>query len=110
MNTPLSAEQASEYNSRLRNIMVFMGILMNSSPIIVVMLVVLLSFSPSAFAYLDPSTGSMIISAVIGLFATAVLAIKTYWYKFVGIFKGDQRDKKAASEDTQQNQDSTSKS
>jgi hypothetical protein len=29
----------------------------------------------------DPSTGSMIISAVVGLFATAALAVKTYWYK-----------------------------
>ena len=74
------------------------------------MLVTLLSFSPSAFAYLDPSTGSMIISAVIGLFATAVLAIKTYWYKFVGLLKGGQRDKQTASEDTRQNRDSTSES
>lgn len=39
------------------------------------------SFAPSAFAYLDPSTGSMILSAIVGLFATVGLAVKTYWYK-----------------------------
>jgi hypothetical protein len=82
---------------------------MKCSSICVVSLVALLSFSPSAFAYLDPSTGSMIISAVIGLFATAALAIKAYWYKFVGFFKGNHGGKKTASEDTQPNPDSTTK-
>lgn len=41
----------------------------------------LLGAAPSAFAYLDPSTGSMILSAIVGIFATLGLAIKTYWYK-----------------------------
>lgn len=48
----------------------------------------LLMFAPSAFAYLDPSTGSMILSAVVGLFATAALAVKTYWYKLKSLFRG----------------------
>ena len=38
-------------------------------------------------AYLDPSTGSMIISAIVGVFATIVLGVKTFWYKIVSIFK-----------------------
>jgi hypothetical protein len=33
--------------------------------------------SEPAWAYLDPGTGSMIISAVVGLFATVGLAVKT---------------------------------
>lgn len=41
----------------------------------------------SAFAYLDPTTGSMLISAIVGLFASLVLAIKTYWYRIKAIFK-----------------------
>ena len=41
----------------------------------------LLMMAPPALAYLDPSTGTMVISAVVGLFATAALAVKTYWYK-----------------------------
>ena len=42
----------------------------------------------SALAYLDPTTGSMLISAIVGLFASLVLAIKTYWYRIKAFFKG----------------------
>jgi hypothetical protein len=42
----------------------------------------LAGLAPEAWAYLDPSTGSMILSAIVGLFATIGLAVKTYWYKF----------------------------
>ena len=41
----------------------------------------------SAWAYLDPTTGSMLISAIVGLFASLVLAIKTYWYRIKAFFK-----------------------
>ncbi len=41
-----------------------------------------------AQAYLDPTTGSMLISAIVGLFASLVLAIKTYWYRIKSFFKG----------------------
>lgn len=51
----------------------------------------LVMLAPEARAYLDPSTGSMILSAIVGMFATAALAIKTYWYKFKGLFR--RRDK-----------------
>ncbi len=47
-------------------------------------------FSPSAFAYLDPSTGSMILSAIVGILATAGFALKTYWYKLKTLFKGQK--------------------
>jgi O-antigen/teichoic acid export membrane protein len=57
-----------------------------------------LTVAPPAFAYLDPSTGSMIISAIVGLFASAGLAIKTYWYKFRNLFRrrepAEQGDRK----------------
>lgn len=43
-------------------------------------------------AYLDPSTGSMIISAIVGIFATIVLGIKTFWYKIVSIFRPAKKD------------------
>jgi len=39
-----------------------------------------------ALAYLDPTTGSMVISAIVGLFASLVLAIRTYWYRIKGFF------------------------
>lgn len=43
--------------------------------------------SQSALAYLDPSTGSMVISAIVGLFASLALGIKTYWYRLKRIFR-----------------------
>ena len=43
--------------------------------------------SQTAYAYLDPGTGSMIISAIIGIFATLALGIKTFWYKIARLFK-----------------------
>ena len=51
------------------------------------LLLVLLMLPVPALAYLDPSTGSMLISAIVGLFASLVLAIKTYWYRIKSFFK-----------------------
>lgn len=48
----------------------------------------LLGYAPPSLAYLDPGTGSMIMSAIVGLFATAALAVKTYWYRIKRFFKG----------------------
>ncbi len=50
-------------------------------------LIALLSMPLPALAYLDPTTGSMLISAIVGLFASLVLAIKTYWYRIKAFFK-----------------------
>lgn len=53
-----------------------------------------LGFSSPAFAYLDPGSGSAIVSAIIGAFVAAGLVVKTYWYKLKSLFTG----KKAAGE------------
>lgn len=50
-------------------------------------LLVLLLGSTTAEAYLDPSTGSMVISAIVGIVASVALAVKTYWYKLKGVFR-----------------------
>jgi len=50
-------------------------------------LIALLLMPLSALAYLDPTTGSMLISAIVGLFASLVLAIKTYWYRIKAFFR-----------------------
>ena len=42
--------------------------------------------------YLDPGTGTMIISAIVSIFATLVLGFKTIWYKITGILPG-KKDK-----------------
>jgi len=45
-----------------------------------------LLWAADAHAYLDPSTGTMIISAIVGIFASVALALKTYWYRLKKIF------------------------
>lgn len=59
----------------------------------------LLMLAPPAWAYLDPSTGSMILSAIVGLFATLALALKTYWYKLKSLFRRDTQQETAPSEE-----------
>ena len=53
--------------------------------------VLLLFISSPVAAYLDPSTGSMVVSAIVGIFASIALALKTYWYKIKGFFKRDSK-------------------
>jgi len=63
-----------------------------------VLLVLLLANSPGAFAYLDPSTGSMVVSAIVGIFASLALAVKTYWYRIKGLFRRSPHDEKKTAE------------
>lgn len=58
-----------------------------------------LFWATDAEAYLDPSTGTMIISAVVGIFASLALALKTYWYKLKKMFGGGQGKKAGGSGD-----------
>jgi len=55
---------------------------------IVLVLLACLSIASPAYAYLDPGTGSMLISAVIGVAAAVALAVKMFWYRLVGFFRG----------------------
>ena len=61
-----------------------------------------LLISPAAFAYLDPSTGSMVVSAIVGIFASIALAVKTYWYRIKGFFRrrGKPADKPLGNQDS----------
>ncbi len=63
---------------------------MNSNTVLarLILLCLLVLASGPAFAYLDPSTGSMVISAIVGVFATLVIAAKTYWYRIKRFFSG----------------------
>lgn len=46
--------------------------------------IALTCFQSPAFAYLDPGTGSMLLSALIGIVATAFFMLKTLYYKLSG--------------------------
>lgn len=50
--------------------------------------VFLMVYAPGLHAYLDPSTGSMVVSALVGIFASIALALKTYWYKLKRLLRG----------------------
>ncbi|CAH0992016.1 hypothetical protein SIN8267_02131 [Sinobacterium norvegicum] len=65
-------------------------------------LTVLLSLSwvTPVMAYIDPGSGSAIMSAIIGFFVAAGIALKTYWYKIKGIFTSKKtQDNDAESND-----------
>jgi hypothetical protein len=55
---------------------------------IALVLVAGLSIASPAYAYLDPGTGSMLVSAVLGVAAAVALAVKMFWYRLVGFFRG----------------------
>ncbi len=44
------------------------------------------------FAYLDPGTGSMIVSAIIGALATVVFIFKGWFYKIFRMFRKDKAE------------------
>ena len=48
-----------------------------------------LSMSQPAYAYLDPGTGSIMLQALFGVVAGALVAGKLYWTKIKGFFGQD---------------------
>jgi hypothetical protein len=62
---------------------------------VLVVLVAALTTASPAYAYLDPSTGSMLISAVIGIVAALALAVKMFWYRSLGLLRHTARQLRA---------------
>ena len=52
-----------------------------------------------SFAYIDPGSGSAIMSAIIGFFVAIGIVIKTYWYKLKSIFTGASKKDTSESEE-----------
>ena len=50
-----------------------------------------------AFAYIDPGSGSAIMSVIIGFFVAIGVLIKTFWYKIKSFF-GLSKKKKSINE------------
>lgn len=71
-------------------------------PLLLALFWALAGLAPDAHAYLDPSTGSMILSAIVGLFATLGLAVKTYWYKLKNLVRRRRPANPAAGQGTGQ--------
>lgn len=55
--------------------------------------IIMFLFMPkTAHAYIDPGSGSAIMSAIIGFFVVIGLTIKSFWYKIKAIFTGGSKD------------------
>ena len=50
--------------------------------------IVLLSYllTNTAYAYIDPGTGTIILQAIVGAIAAGIVTIKLYWYKLKAFF------------------------
>ena len=53
--------------------------------------VALVTICLPAFAYIDPGSGSAIVSLIIGFFVAMGLVVKTYWYKLKALFTRQTR-------------------
>lgn len=59
-----------------------------------------------AFAYIDPGSGSAIMSAIIGFFVAVGVLIKTFWYKiksFLGLSKSSKPNTESSNDSTDRN-------
>ena len=64
-------------------------------------IILILGTATPAYAYLDPGTGGMLLSMIVGLVATAWFAFKGFFYKIKNFFKkGDLEN-----EDSSNNRD-----
>lgn len=54
-------------------------------PIVLVVLLLLLAPRPS-HAYLDPTSGSILLQVLLGGIAGAALALKLFWHKILALF------------------------
>ena len=61
----------------------------------VVVALLVLDVNAPAWAYLDPGTGSMILQAVLGGIAGALVVGRLYWHKLKNFFRGRSQDPNA---------------
>lgn len=53
----------------------------------IVALILALSFSPEAHAYLDPGSGSYMLQILLGTLVAGFFVIKQYWHRLKYFFK-----------------------
>jgi hypothetical protein len=60
---------------------------------LVLLFLVLAAVPSSAFAYIDPGTGSMALQALLAIAAGVAVAVKAYWHRiqlFLAKFRGEK--------------------
>jgi hypothetical protein len=81
-----------------------MGISQMKKITLIIPVTVIALWVPPAMAYLDPGSGSAIMSAVIGLLVAVGLTAKTYWYKTKSFFKGKNTAQESGSDPASEDQ------
>ncbi len=71
---------------------------------LVLIFVISLVGSQPAFAYIDPGSGSAIMSVIIGVFVAIGMVIKTFWYKIKSLL-GFSKSKKSSARSNNDNSD-----
>ncbi len=82
---------------------------MKKQPVILTSLlsILLICYSSSSYAYLDPGTGSIILQGVIAAVAGAVVTLRLYWYRIKSFFsKSSKKPEKSTSVDASSEEDS----
>ncbi len=64
---------------------------------------------PSAYAYLDPGTGSMILQATIAAIALGLATIRSWWYRLADLFGSKSNNKNENPESLENNEPTESK-
>ena len=72
--------------------------------ILIIPVTVITLWVPPAMAYLDPGSGSAIMSAAIGLFVAIGLTVKTYWYKTKSLFTRKKTAQESGSDPASEDQ------
>jgi hypothetical protein len=54
--------------------------------------IVLLGAAPSAHAYVDPGSGSMLLQLLLGGAAGVIILVKWYWQRFLAFFGGKGKE------------------
>ncbi len=74
-----------------------------SAPLAILAVLGIFAYIPPAQAYLDPGTGSIMLQALIGSIAGAMVAGRLYWQSIKGFFSSRFGPKADASSDVQDN-------
>ena len=62
-------------------------------PLVSLAILVLLVLPTSAWAYIDPGTGSFVIQGLIGVIVGGAFAVKMYWKRIKAVLTGKPMEK-----------------
>lgn len=82
--------------------------MLNHRPMLVslVLGLVAMAASSSAFAYIDPGTGSAVLQGILAALAAIGLTLKLYWHRFlklIGVRKSTRQDQPTSSPAPEEN-------